>query len=221
MGEQTITLAPFKTYKGVVASQIVATVSDRISELMDELAKFVAEYGEKHKIRITREVAVAQGYTGLLEGELQDKPFIELPDTPSIEEQIMAVFSKAIGFAEREVLELVGLVVISNAELRKARDDGTVFDALHAKGQDLVDEAEIGEFIALLTAANDLVQEQLAPHREALGKLRALYARAQKGQPTMETTTTSTEQSDSSSTDSQQPTDGPQTTSSSVPVGAS
>lgn len=233
VGDEEFRITPFRAYKALLAGELLGSVSDIMRDLIDKVADFNAEYSEKHKLRVTRGMAAARAteepaYGLLLEGPLKDHEFIEFPSTPGFEEQLLAVFSQGFKQGSKQLVEFVGLILIPNNDLRKAWREDRAFEAIHEFGADVFEKGDIGEVIQVVVTAVEVTHAQLAPYREAVGKLQALYRRAQETTTEPEEATTeattpidSIEPSLESSIDSQELTDGTTSEPSSVPVGVS
>lgn len=222
VGERTYTLAPFRAFKAVHAGEIIARVSEQVSQLMEEDVAYQRRYAEENTSRLTRGVARLRGYENWPDGE----EFVDLPGMPAVEERVANVFPKAFKLARDEVLQLLALIVIPNSDLRKAEADGRVDEALREVGEELFYEAEWGELLELLAAASDQIRDTFESHRETLGKLRGLISRTTQPSGGTDDTAfdhkirpatveTQTEPSPTSSTPSRERTGGDETTSSS------
>lgn len=148
--------------------------------------------------------------------ELGERGHLELPQDPSFEEQLLAAVPKAFELVEQELIQLFALAVIPNGDLKKARRGDGVDAALKEIGEELVDESDIEEMIALAVVVAETLEAQLRPSMEALAKLQRLYQRAApvaqvaaEGPSVIEGATTSASSAPTSSTSSQPPTDGP------------
>ena len=91
---------------------------------------------------------------------------LRLPRSPSIEEQIAAVFPTAMQLAEEQVVRLLALVAMSNADVKKNRNDLT--KVLEERGDDLLD-SDLGELIELAVVAGECVTEQYREKAKELG----------------------------------------------------
>jgi hypothetical protein len=155
-----------------------------------------------------------------------ERGYLEVPESPSEEERWLNGFRMGFDLAENELTGLLALVVIPNRDLKQAKRDDAVEQKLKELGEELLFEGSIGELIELASLAIEVVKEELRSHEEALGKLKALYRRADAGAISTESGSStqasipSSESARTSSTPSPEPTDGARGERSSVSVGA-
>lgn len=256
LGDREVVIEPFKGYKAKRVGRLVARLSKHVPEFIDQMAEFRRDYATKHYRRITKGMAlqraipntveddkipedqraalqasldrVAAGYQALLDGELQDKDHVDLPEEPSGQEVVLAVFGKAWDIAEEETLEVLALLVAPNADLRQAyRDDG-VEEYLKDLADDLMFDANVEDLVELAVVGVETIRAQFAGKAGAVGKLISLLSSTDQATPEspspaaqQETPTTSTPPSPSSSTDSPEPTGGAPDERSSELAGAS
>jgi hypothetical protein len=212
---------------------LISRVGDQIRELLSDLRGFESEYRANNMVRFTRAQAQMRGWEfpdeAFATPEDGGEQYIDLPGLPSAEERLMFAFPRAFGLARQEVKRLLALIVVPDEELRVAEGAGQIDEALDKLGDRLLHEGEIGEIVELLAAAVDHVRGQLAPHAEALGKLRGFLNRTSSPEETGEGADERkrtvepmrvVSSSEPSSTDSPPPTDGPETTSSTALTGA-
>lgn len=263
VGDREVVIEPFKGYKGARAGRLFGRISRHWPEIVDKMADFRREYGEKHYRRITRAMAetrslpeqvtddeltdvqraavqavadrTAAMYRRLLEGELKEKPHVDLPEVPSQAEQVAAVFGDVFEVAERELLELLALLITPNRDLKRAYKDGgeeAVDALLKETGEDLLFDADLEDLVALAVEGYEVLGRQLDVKGAAMGKLMSLFnsggrTTSEQPQPAETTaeetnsTSLSTFTSPDSSTDSPAPTDGAPSESSSELAGVS
>lgn len=263
VGDGEVVIEPFKGYKGARAGRLFGRISRHWPEIVDKMAEFRRGYGEKHYRRITRAMAetrsvadqvtdesltdeqreelqsvmdrTAAMYQRLLDGELKEKPHVDLPEVPSQAEEIAAVFGDVFKVAEKELLELLALLVTPNRDLKKAYKDGgdAAVDALLVEvGDDLLFDADLEDLVALAVEGYEVLRAQLDVKGSAMGKLLSLIGSGGRTtsvppqpsptepEPTS-STSPSTSTSPDSSTDSPAPTDGAPVESSSELAGVS
>lgn len=263
VGDREVVIEPFKGYKGARAGRLFGRISRHWPEIVDKMADFSREYGEKHYKRITRAMAetrsvaetivddgeltgeqraamqaaadrMAAVYQRMLDGELKDKPYVDLPEVPSQAEQIAAVFGDVFEVAEKQLLELLALLITPNKDLKRAYKDAGedgVNTLLQEVAEDLLFDAELEDLVALTVEGYEVLRKQLDVKGAAMGKLQSLLssggrttsAPSQQQPVSSETSSTipSTSTSPGSSTDSPAPTDGAPTGSSSELAGVS
>jgi hypothetical protein len=175
--------------------------------------------------RITFEAAAESADRTL--ADMGEQGYVEYPGQVEDWQIYAAGFTKAMNVMPTELEKLLGLVVISNADLERVYNEGgreALDEKIEQLGRELLMQGELEEVIKLAAAAGEVIYDQLDRARSALGKLRALYARATKreqqpetieGSATEEPKTSSTDGSQSSSTSSPASTTGAGETSSS------
>lgn len=93
---------------------------------------------------------------------------LRLPKSPGTEEQIAAIFPMAMELAEKEVTELLALLVMSNAELKRKARDGSLKDYLEERADEILD-APATDLIELAVAAGEMVDDQFTSKVKQLG----------------------------------------------------
>jgi hypothetical protein len=223
-------------------------------ELLKELGQEKLEGAEREKILADRRLAVEQmilasratkaDWERQLTGPLAEKDEIVVPQDPTWQVQIAALFPLLWKVAEPEMTMLLGLALIPDEEIKKARQEGEggkPDDVIRRFGEDLLDELEIDEIGSMLLASLEVAAERYQSRSGDLGNrlaaFRARYLTAAEpkeeekpsgvpdepvvgGFEGMEDEEPPSESSDSSSTASDGPTDGPQSAPSSELSGA-
>lgn len=250
IGEHDVTIQPFRGFKAVRAAKIVASATQAIRRLIDEVADFRRVYAERHEIVITKQLNVAQGY-GYPDRAFDESGELRLPGAAGDSEVMAAVFPTVVELAERELIDLLALALTPNNELRLAWDNGDVDEAIKPYRAVVLHDAELPQLIELTGKVAELLRSELTGLGDAVGKLRDLMmgpagpdqepTTTPEDQPSEQTASdtstprtspdepgedeptdsTSPNSSPSSSTDSQPSTDGPQPTPSLASTGAS
>lgn len=160
------------------------------------------------RVRVTEFDARAQRWDDQLH-DMGDLQFVEYPGELPPHEEILAGIPAALGMYD-QLVQLIGLAIIPESDLKTAWRTDAVFAALQERGEDMLEKAEAGEEVELLLAVREVIDEQLRPRREALQKLKKLYSRQQtpETEETTEEAETPTTSSPTSSTPSPAPTDG-------------
>lgn len=231
VGEDRLTIQPFRGYKAVKAGQIIAEAMGSYQEIIDAMEDFRKAYAERHKITITRSMARVR------QMDLPDKAFdadgnLELPGEPSQQVMIGVVFPRIMQVADRQLFDLLALALTPNGELSRAYENGDELDeAVKPQRRKLLFEAELPQLIELTGKVIDLLRGELTGLGEQVGKMRDLVMgpteaptteasessestfptnTSPEAKPSEEPTATSpTVDSPPSSTDSPEPTDGP------------
>jgi hypothetical protein len=237
IGEETLTIQPFRGYKAVKAGQIIGSAMDAVRTILDEVADFRNEYGERHKLTVTRQMNRARDL-GWPDKSFEDGDLV-LPEEPSDQQVIGFAFPRIMALADEQLIGLLALALIPNRELRNAYDDGDVEPALKDWRKRVMFDAELPQLIELTGKVADLLREELEGLGAQVGKLRDLVMgpttmTSESSESTSQTSTspeaegpsdpspptTTTEDSPASSTDSDEPTDGPPTSPSLASSGA-
>lgn len=237
-------LPPFRGFKAIRAGRLLARVTDQVQDLWDKSDTYVEQYKQGHTMRVTKVEAEIKGWPiDFPEGVV----FLEYPGMPSDEQVMLHVFRGAFEVIEKELLQLLALVLAPNNELKDAVEDegrGGVDGYLKRKGEALLHEADLGELVDVAIAARQLIGKEFEGKTEALADLRSLLGQQKQVAPAEEATAEETDPatlrepqqpsptdqepqppSESnplpSSTPSPPPTDGDETPSSSASPGSS
>lgn len=143
--------------------------------------------------------------------DMGDQSYVEYPGIPEDWQIYATGFTKAMELMPQELEKLLGLVVISNADLERFYGDGREIldEECERLGKELLIQGELEEVITLMAESGEVIYAQLEKARTAVGRLQALYARAtRRSEEKTETTTSSTASLPDSSTPSPPPTDG-------------
>lgn len=252
LGDRNVVVPRFNGYKATVAGEIIATITKEAPGIADKAAEFRRNYEAQHVERVTRAEAKLPRNMKVIplrdeNGELRltedgavaidrvpifrDEDFgesgvIEIPSSPTQQEQFGAVFPYVWELARNEIVKLIALVTAPNSELAEADENGTVDDFLTKTGKRILHEADIDQIVEALGVAAEVLREQFAGKPGIVGKI-ATFIDAALGtmdvQPEapIQDETTPSESAPSSSTDSPEPTDGTVETRSTEPIGAS
>lgn len=232
IGEEHLTVQPFRGYKAVKAGTIIAEAMGSYQEIIDAMEDFRKQYAERHKITITRSMARVR------QMDVPDKAFdadgnLELPGEPSQQVMIGVVFPRIMKVADEQLFSLLALALTPNGDLSRAYENGDeLSEAIKPQRRKLLFEAELPQLIELTGKVIDLLRGELTGLGEQVGKMRDLVMgptapttpesessestsqtnTSPEAKPTEDpepTTTSPTEDSPPSSTDSPEPTDGP------------
>lgn len=179
IGESTVTIQRFKGFKALEVARIVADISEQVPEIQQEIAEFTNTYEESNTIKITPGMAMLPRFVGL---GLTDDHFaraggvIEVPVSPKTWEQVAAVFPSIFGAARDEVVKLLALLTTPNSKLREWDDADTVDDELTKAGKALLHDADFDEYVDLIVAAAEVIQEQFKGKSDVVGKLAGLWS---------------------------------------------
>lgn len=147
-------------------------------------------------------------------GDMGDRGYIEFPSDPSEGEIVAFGLPLALQKMLPQVVGLIGLALIPEAELKAAWRKDNAVAQVSDYGYGQLEEMELGEEVEVALAVWEVAQEQLRPRMEAVAKIQGLLNRqpALKKTSESESPTTSRDESPSesptSSTLSPAPTDG-------------
>lgn len=231
--EKEFTIQRFRGLKAIMAMASLTRISREVPDIMADAVK---QYQARNTVIITESMArlprwrsftsedfdAAEAKTGRRE--------IELPTPMTANEQVMYALPTLLEKARKEVTRLLALLLISNAELKIADKSDKVEEKLDEYEDILLYESELDQLVDLCFAAQDVLSEQLADRKDRLGKLLgslwgvwtrsmqteqpespALPTSQQPGTGQPSTQPTSTDGAQTSSTDSDMPTDGIET----------
>lgn len=238
LGRHNVTVEPFSGRKAMRAFRLLRHISSGTPAIMKSWASFVREYERDNGVELSRAEALFE-FPPVKEPEsgrvlrpgrfdhLSDEDWaasgnkVRLPKSPTLPEQIAAVFPEAFDLAETEVLRLLALVAMPNDEVKERRED--LGEALDALAEDLLD-APFDALLELAVIGGETVDEQYRRKAEALGDRMGnalrLVGLDPKALQRSTTSTTSTSRP-ASSTDSPPPTDGSPASPSTEPTGGS
>lgn len=234
IGDRSVQLPELNGYKAVRASRLVADVSRCFPDVLERLAELRKEYATTNALVLTPALAKLPRYQRTIidengvehdEAIFTDADFeiaggeIRIPQDPSAVDQIIAVFPLIFDAAEKQVIELMALLVAPNSELADADENGTVDEYLAKNGRKLLHTASLEQLLALMIAAVEIVTESVARDGGAALE-RAMGAVTRSGSP--QESPKATEQPTAESlNESQEPTDGAAAMFSTEPAGAS
>lgn len=216
VGDSTYRVQPFNGRKAIIAGRALARIGKKVPTLLQDDAAFQRSYREEHTLVITRAMAQAEPWRAAL-AHMSDADWkaldgeIRLPQSPSDEERLFAVFPAIFEVAEQEVLQLLALLVVPNSELADAAREGDPKAKLQEYAERLLDQGDIGELAEVAAVGIEELRTVFDQRGGAVGKLRTLWARdpeAPAADSAQTTTSSSSEISPSGSTDSPPPTDG-------------
>jgi hypothetical protein len=224
-------------FKGLKAIMVMASLTRLAKEVPDILADVSKDYTQRRTVTITEAMSRLPRWDGFSKEDFDKaeadtgKREIELPAPMTTQDQVLVSLPPLLEKARKEVIRLLAILIIPNADLREADENDRVEDALDHYQTLLLYEADIDELVELVLVAQDVIQEQLtSDKRERLGNLfrslrNALFPNRPTQTPTLETVAkeledeseskstqkTSTSSAQTSSTDSQSHTDGTET----------
>ena len=229
VGDREITIPALNGFKAVRAGRLVAEAAECLPAVQEAIAK--VREGTPDLV-LTPQLAKLPRFQREIDGEMTpiftEADFeaaggtITLPQSPPRQDIILAVFPIAFKHAERQLVELLALVTISNSDLRQADEEGKVEEILTREGKRLLHEASIGQLIALATAAIEQVSEALSGDDlgRAMGAVTGrMTAPDPDPIPAPENSAETQPSTRESSTGSPEPTDGPEQTVSISPPG--
>lgn len=190
MTERTVTIGAdehpihsFSGYKAVRAGSIVARITKKVPQILDEMAEFQRTYEENNQLRLTKEMAKLPKFSVTKpNGDLvplfgeedfaaaakDGKDYISIPQAPTTMEKWAAVFPTVFEAAELELRELFGLILITNEDLEKADEADEVEKALAAKGRQVLHQAELSQMLELLVVSAEVLRGEFEGKEERL-----------------------------------------------------
>jgi len=141
------------------------------------------------------------------------------PRSPRAEEQVLVILPDVLAAAEDQLAKLLGLIAMSNKDVKRAGRDGTLWEKAAEIGDEILD-ADLNEIVELAVVAGESLREEFRVKiRERLGERLVQVARlfgfdlgpTSSEKPSMT--------SPDSSTDSPPPTDGASPERSTEPAG--
>lgn len=100
---------------------------------------------------------------------------LRLPRSPSLEEKVLNVVTKAAAndddelAAERHIYRLAALLLMPNADVKRYRREGSLNEKLDELADEVLDEAGLEELLELVVAAGEAVDAQFRGKVDELG----------------------------------------------------
>ena len=197
VGDRTVTLPALNGFKAVRAARLVAEVARCAPSVNERLAALRSDFADSNALVVTPAIAKLPRFQRVVvddEGNEHEQPMftdadfsaaggeIRIPQDPALTDQIVAVFPLVFEAAEKQVVELLALLLAPNSELADADENGTVDEYLTKHGKQLLHAASLAQLIDIVTAAIETVTEALTEGAGggALGKA----VMTMTGQPT-------------------------------------
>lgn len=177
IGDTEYTIRPFKGFKFVRAGRIVARVSDQWKDVIKSMAAWTAEYESENMLRISPEMTRQRETFGISDEQFEGKQFVEIPNSPTVEEQLIGVLPAVLDLAETQVMQLLGLIIAPNEELRKQEREGDVNAYLKSLGDQVLYEGDADMILELAETAYEVLQDQFEGKGEKLLPLAKAFFR--------------------------------------------
>jgi hypothetical protein len=171
LGSRNVTVEPFTGRKALRAFKLLRGITQGAPAIMERWAEFTREYEEANTVSLSRAEAMFEFPPGRFD-HISDADWqasgnrLKVPRSPGTAEKIAAVFPEALDLAETEVLRLLALVAMPNAEVRENR--GNIEDALDALAEEIID-APYEQLLELAVLGGEAVDEQYRRKAAALG----------------------------------------------------
>lgn len=202
IGDRNVVVPRFNGYKATVAGEIIAKVTEESPKIANAAAAFRLDYEQKNVERITRAEAklprnmrkrpVIDPETGeyreaedgrialelvpvFSDGDFDESGVIEIPSSPTTQEQVAAVFPMIWKLARDEIVTLLALVTAPNRELADADEDGTIDEYLKTKGREILHEGDLDQIVEALVVAIEVLRDQFKGKPGAVGKIAAFF----------------------------------------------
>jgi hypothetical protein len=222
IGGREVVLERFQVAKAMRVITLLGLIQKQVPELNRDMATFRRQYAADNVVELNRVQAKMRfgpqpvlddkGEPIFHDGNLLTLPspidrmteqdwqrageILKLPQEPSLQEMIMAVFPTAYEKAEQPVLRLVALVVMSNADVKAHISAGNLSEQLDALVESTISLAYLEEIMELFVAVGEMIEGSVMVKAkdlgERVGKLRGLLGTKKTSQP--ETSPTSNEQ---------------------------
>jgi hypothetical protein len=227
LGDEQVTIQPFSGRKSIRALKILKAISKGVPQVLQEWAAFNASYSTENALVLDRTQARFRFPEDTEHMTDQDWEAngqqLKLPQSPTMVEQVAAVFPSAMDLAEEQVLQLLALAVVSNDELgRRARADGAegVTLLLTDRADELLDQASGTELLELAVVASETVEQEFKAKVDELGdRVGNLWRLFGLTKTESSEATSPTDSKPTSSTDSPPPTGGGRSEPSTAPTG--
>lgn len=175
VGERAITIRPFRGYKAVNVGRLASEVMRIVPDLLDRMADFTADYEKKHAVHVTREMSLLPQFAGLFE-RMEMTPerwdsvggVVTLPQSPSEEVTMAAMFPLVFEAAEPKVMTLLAWIITGNDELREADATDSVPDLIIANEKALMHDADLDQLLDVALMGVEVIREAFAGKGERL-----------------------------------------------------
>lgn len=244
--DKEYTIQRFRGLKAIMAMASMTRISREVPDIMADAVK---EYQSRNTMIITESMSRLPRWSSFTKEDFDaaaasngGRREIELPTPMTLNEQILYSLPALLEKARKEVVRLLALLLISNAELKVADKSDKVEEKLDEYEDLLLYEAELDQLVDLCFAAQDVLGEQLSDRKDRLGKLMGSLLKAWQASmgpvetprdtpelpisppsdtPPSQTPQMSTHDAPTSSIDSEMPTDGTETPRSMESLGVS
>lgn len=202
IGGQETPLQEFSGYKAFKALRLVREILGSSDQIQTAITEHRRRYNQQNAIELDRAAAVFR--FGDRTAHLTEEDWaasggkLVIPQDPSPIESTLAAFPVALDVAEEQTLRLLALVLTANTELEKWDDAGDVDTNLEAERKRLPHRALAHELAELARVAVELLNDQFAgtiagfEESDAVGKLRAWWAKQDTPSPPPASPPTST-----------------------------
>ncbi len=177
IGDATIQVAAFSGRKAIIATKIVRRAMKQYPEILAEMAEFRRTYEAENLVELDRSQAVFR--FGDRIKHLTDDDWarsenkLRLPQSPSTNELVAAIFPLALDAGEDEVLRLLALAVIPSGDLKRAKESGgqdAIDETLLKRGEELLDEAtDAADLLELAVLTAETLRDQFTVKSNGLG----------------------------------------------------
>lgn len=217
VGDVTVDVQRFSTFKVLEATRIASEVLEEVPGLGEKVSTYRRTYREQNRSsipRATAELRYPDEVARITEEAWQaGDNMLELPVEPTLPEVAAHVLPDVFRVAEVKVLRLLAMAMAPNSELRSADENGEVDSYLENKAKSLR-HVDAGELLDLLAATAEMLEEQFGSRRDRIRPLAQMlgFRREEEVETEPQTTKvvppTSPSSSAESSTGSRSDTDG-------------
>jgi hypothetical protein len=184
IGGNAATISKLNGYKAAEALGIISDITEQTPTLLHDLADFTRTYEMENAQRMPRAAAEAkfpqQAKNVSEEAWQASGNELVVPTPPGGEEQIAFALPKVYKVARESLIDLLALLLASNAELEAADGEGRELygkeGALGEWRRKLLHEASLEELVEVAALAGDVLRDQLkAIDGGQLGKLLEVF----------------------------------------------
>lgn len=199
LGDEDYRVERVSGRKASAAFALLREVGDAVPEVVNRWGEFTTEYERSHVMELDRVQARMRyprqpiiGPDGEVmrdkDGEVITAPssidamtetdwqqaggVLRIPETPSVGQQIAAVFPMAVTRAEDNVYRLLALFTLTNAEVKKAwRENGhqCVRELVEERKDELLDDVLVDDLLELAVVVGETIDGQLRAKVDQLG----------------------------------------------------
>lgn len=175
LADREVRIEPFSGRKATRVLRLLSDIGKQAPELLRKRAEFRHEYSQQNVLTLSRADAHAR-YGDRLQHMTEadwdaSEGVVKIAALPSWEEELVALWPDALDSAEHLVVQLLALLQMGNADVKRYARDGSLNGPegkLAEIGDDLLDE-DAAQLLELAVVASEAIDGQFRAKVEGLG----------------------------------------------------